>query len=323
MRILFADKYPELSVDKLKQKGQDCVLQPDLEADELDSVLGEYDVLVVRSTQVTKKAIEAGKSLKMIIRAGAGTNTIDKDAAAARGIYVCNVPGRNAASVAELAIGLLIAIDRNIPDNVYALRQGNWNKNRFSVAAGLKGRRMGVVGLGAVGLEVLERAHAFGLELYVIDRPNRWRETHDRLVRIGGIKRVTGLKELAERCEILSFHVPSVVGTKKMVDAELLARMPVGAIIINTSRGDIVDEEALIKAMDEKGIRAGLDVFCGEPSGGEAIFESILARHPNVYGTHHIGASTDQAQAAVARGVIEILDAFSQGNIKHCVNMDT
>jgi D-3-phosphoglycerate dehydrogenase len=323
MRILFADKYPELSVDKLKQKGQDCVLQPDLEADELDSVLGEYDVLVVRSTQVTKKAIEAGKSLKMIIRAGAGTNTIDKDAAAARGIYVCNVPGRNAASVAELAIGLLIAIDRNIPDNVFALRQGNWNKKRFSVAAGLKGRRMGVVGLGAVGLEVLERAHAFGLELYVIDRPNRWRETHDRLVRIGGIKRVTGLKELAERCEILSFHVPSVVGTKKMVDAELLARMPVGAIIINTSRGDIVDEEALIKAMDEKGIRAGLDVFCGEPSGGEAIFESILARHPNVYGTHHIGASTDQAQAAVARGVIEILDAFSEGNIKHCVNMDT
>ena len=123
MRILFADKYPELSVDKLKQKGHDCVLQPDLEADELDSVLGEYDVLVVRSTQVTKKAIEAGNSLKMIIRAGAGTNTIDKDAAAARGIYVCNVPGRNAASVAELTIGLLIAIDRNIPDNVFALRQ--------------------------------------------------------------------------------------------------------------------------------------------------------------------------------------------------------
>ncbi|MEC8869857.1 MAG: NAD(P)-dependent oxidoreductase, partial [Pseudomonadota bacterium] len=196
-------------------------------------------------------------------------------------------------------------------------------KKRFSVAAGLKGRRMGVVGLGAVGLEVLERAHAFGLELYVIDRPNRWRETHDRLVRIGGIKRVTGLRELAERCEILSFHVPSVAGTNKMVDAELLACMPAGAIVINTSRGDIVDEQALIKAMDEKGIRAGLDVFCGEPSSGEAAFESILARHPNVCGTHHIGASTDQAQAAVARGVIEILDAFSQGNIKHCVNMDT
>ena len=157
-------------------------IRDSLKADELDSVLAEYDVLVVRSTQVTKKAIEAGNLLKMIIRAGAGTNTIDKDAAAARGIYVCNVPGRNAAAVAELVIGLLIAIDRNIPDNVLALRQGNWNKKRYSVAAGLKGRRMGVVGLGAVGLEVLERAHAFGLELYVIDRPNRWRETHDRLV---------------------------------------------------------------------------------------------------------------------------------------------
>ena len=323
MRILFADKFPETAVAELKHKVHNCVLQPDLNIDELDSVLAEYDVLVVRSTQVTKKAIEAGKSLKMIIRAGTGTNTIDKDAAAARGIYVCNVPGRNAAAVAELAIGLLIAIDRNIPDNVKALRQGKWNKKRFSVAVGLKGRRMGVVGLGAIGLEVLERAHAFGLELYVIERPNRWRETHDRLVRIGGIKRVSGLKELAERCEILSFHVPSAVATKKMVDAELLARMPVGAIVINTSRGDIVDEEALIKAMDEKGIRAGLDVFRGEPSGDEVEFQSALARHPNVYGTHHIGASTDQAQAAVASGVVEILDAFSRGNIQHCVNMDT
>ena len=323
MKILFADKYPESAVDELKQIGQDCVLQPDLKADDLASVLAEYDVLVVRSTLVTKNAIEAGDSLKMIVRAGAGTNTIDKDAATARGIYVCNVPGRNAAAVAELAIGLLIAIDRNIPDNVLALRQGSWNKKRFSVATGLKGRRMGVVGLGAVGLEVLERARAFGLELYVIDRPNRWRETHDRLVRIGGIKRVTCLNELAERCEILSFHVPAVADTKKMVGAELLSRMPVGGIVINTSRGDIVDEEALIRAMDAKGIRAGLDVFCGEPSAGEAVFESILARHPNVYGTHHIGASTDQAQAAVARGVIEILEAFSQGNIKYCVNMDT
>ena len=92
MKILFADKYPESAVDELKQNGQDCVLQPDLKSDELDSVLPEYDVLVVRSTQVTKKAIESGNSLKMIIRAGAGTNTIDKDAAAARGIYVCNVP---------------------------------------------------------------------------------------------------------------------------------------------------------------------------------------------------------------------------------------
>ena len=123
MKILFADKYPESAIDELKQIGQDCVLQPDLKADELDRVLAEYDVLVVRSTQVTKKAIEAGNSLKMIIRAGAGTNTIDKDTAAARGIYVCNVPGRNAAAVAELTIGLLIAIDRNIPDNVIALRQ--------------------------------------------------------------------------------------------------------------------------------------------------------------------------------------------------------
>ncbi|MDP6391677.1 MAG: NAD(P)-dependent oxidoreductase [Arenicellales bacterium] len=321
MRIFFADKFPAFAIDLLREKGHSCEVCPELDGDALPDAVADAEILVVRSTRVSALAIAKGNLLRMVIRAGAGTNTIDKAAAAQKNIYVCNVPGRNAAAVAELVMGLIIAIDRNIPDNVAELRAGNWDKKRFSVARGLMGRRMGVVGLGAIGLAVLERAHAFGLALHVIDKPSRWQETHQRLMRLGGIKRVAGLEELVQRCEILSFHVPSLTETRGLIDASLLARMAPGTIIVNTSRGDIIDEPALIAAMDEKGIRAGLDVFNSEPAMGKCAFASALARHPNVYGTHHIGASTEQAQAAVAEGVIEIVDAFELGEVRHCVNM--
>ena len=321
MKILFADKFPASSIDLLQERGHSCRLCPELDGDSLPEAVADTEVLVVRSTRVTAQTIANGSLLKMIIRAGAGTNTIDKAEAAEKNLYVCNVPGRNAAAVAELVMGLIIAIDRSIPDNVTQLRAGNWDKARFSKARGLMGCRMGVMGLGSIGLAVLERANAFGMELYVIDKPSRWQETHQRLMRLGGIKRVAGLKELVQRCEILSFHVPSLPDTRDIINADLLARMAPGTIIINTSRGDIIDEAALIAAMDEKGIRAGLDVYDKEPATGKSEFSSALARHPNVYGTHHIGASTEQAQAAVAEGVIEVIDAFAAGEIRNCINM--
>ncbi len=322
MKILFADKFPASYLKQIQEMGHECTFSPDLTADGLPASIDDFEALVVRSTKVTADTINAAESLKLVIRAGAGTNTIDKQAAAGKGIYVCNVPGKNAIAVAELAFGLLIAIDRNIPDNVADLRDGEWNKKRYSDTVGLFGRSIGIVGLGATGMAVAERARAFGLKIYVIRRQNRSSETESRLAGLG-VQYVNDLNELVDNCDILSFHVPAADDTKGIIGRELLARLRPGAIIINTSRGDIVDEQALIEAMNEKGIRAGLDVYADEPGSGQAKFSSALAKHPNVYGTHHIGASTAQAQNAVAEGVVEIVEAFSDGRVLHCVNMKT
>jgi len=185
VKILLADKFPTSGLEALSEAGHECALKPDLNGDTLPGAVGTAEVLVVRSTPVTRATVDAAASLRLIIRAGAGTNTIDKQAAAEREIRVCNVPGRNAAAVAELVIGLLIAIDRNIPDNVIDLRAGRWNKKRYSVARGLYGRRLGVIGLGAIGLAVLERARGFGLELWVIEKSGRATEVQQRLREMG------------------------------------------------------------------------------------------------------------------------------------------
>ena len=320
MKILLADKCPTSGLEALSEAGHECALKPDLNGDTLPGAIGTVEVLVVRSTPVTRATVDAAASLRLIIRAGAGTNTIDKQAAAEREIRVCNVPGRNAAAVAELVIGLLIAIDRNIPDNVIDLRAGRWNKKRYSVARGLYGRRLGVIGLGAIGLAVLERARGFGLELWVIEKSGRTTEVQQQL-REMGVRTVPSIDALIDQSDILSFHLPAVPETRGMVNASFLEKLHPGTILINTSRGDLVDEQALIRVLDEKELRVGLDVYRDEPASNDGKFSSALACHPSIYGTHHIGASTIQAQSAVAEGVLEIIAAFSNGQILNCVNM--
>lgn len=321
MKILFADKFPQEHLNRLQELGHQCSYQPDLGADDLPDKVPGHDALVVRSTRVEAPAIAAADGLRIVIRAGAGTNTIDTDTAAARDVRVCNVPGRNALAVAELTMGLLLAIDRNIPDNVADLRAGRWNKKKYSVARGLYGRRIGIVGLGAIGLAVAERAAAFGMHVHVIAKSARPDAVAQRLAALGAVE-VGGLGELADRCDVVSFHVPASPDTRGLVDEQLLGRLAPGSIVLNTARGDVIDEAALVRAMDEKGIRAGLDVYMDEPAAAEGEFDSALARHPNVYGTHHIGASTAQAQNAVAEGVVEIIDAFEHGRVLHCVNLE-
>ena len=319
MKILFADKFPNTQLQQLQDQGHECDLQPDLDGDTLPQAVNDAEVLVVRSTKITSETIGAAASLRLIIRAGAGTNTIDKDAAADRGIPVCNIPGKNAVAVAELTMGLLIAIDRRIPENVIDLRAGRWNKKKYSVAQGLMGRHMGIIGLGAIGLAVAERARAFGIHVYVVDKPDRSAQTRETLANLG-LQTVPDLDAMLGTCDIISLHVPSAAGTKGMVDAEFLGKLQPGTILINASRGDVIDEAALLAAMNDKGIRAGLDVYADEPSAGEGAFSSTLASHPNTCGTHHIGASTDQAQKAVSDGVLDVIDAFAGGTVMNCVN---
>ncbi len=320
MRVLVADALDDDVLALMSERGHDCVVEPDLSSDDLPDRIAGFDALVVRSTKVTAACVDAGDRLMLVVRAGAGTNTIDTDAAAARGVFVANVPGRNAIAVAELTMGLLLAIDRRIPDNVTELRAGRWDKKSFSRGDGLYDASMAIVGLGDIGFAVAERAVPFGLRVHVLDRPGRDRRTEKRIDRLR-LTRVGTLEELVSSCDIVSVHVPANDDTRGMVDATFLDWLRPGAILLNTSRGDVVDEAALLTALDEKGLRAGLDVYADEPPKGRAEWESPLAQHPRVVGTHHIGASTAQAQRAVAAGVLEVLDGFAAGQSVNCVNL--
>jgi D-3-phosphoglycerate dehydrogenase / 2-oxoglutarate reductase len=321
VRILVADKLPEQTIHDLQAHGHECTMEPGLPADDLAGRIRGYDVLVVRSTKVRRVVFEAADRLVLVVRAGAGTNTIDTDAAAERGVFVSNVPGRNAAAVAELTMGLLLAVDRRIADNVADLRAGRWDKQTYGKAEGLMGSTMGIVGLGSIGFLVAERAAAFGIRVQSVAKKERSAAAAVRAEEIG-ITMCDSLEALAASSDIVSLHVPASPDTKHLVDRAFLARMKKGAILLNTSRGDVVDEDALLTALDEGRVRAGLDVFDEEPGSGQAEWDSALAKHPGVVATHHIGASTSQAQRAIAQGVTEIVDAFTTGEARHCVNLD-
>ncbi|MGB5707512.1 MAG: 3-phosphoglycerate dehydrogenase [Arenicellales bacterium] len=319
MNILIADSFPESHSAVLEQMGHTCTPSPALDTDSLPGEIADHDVLIVRSTKVNADTLDAGNKLKLVIRAGAGTNTIDKQHANEKGIRVCNVPGANAVAVAELAMGLIIAIDRHIASNVSDLKQQHWNKKKYSTARGLYGQKLGILGLGAIGMALAERARAFGMEVYGVTRPNRSEPARKRIAD-AGIKELKTFEQVAATCDIISLHLPATDDTRSMINREYLEQMKDGAILINTSRGELIDESALIEAMDNKGIRAGLDVYASEPASAQCEFDCVVGRHPNVVGTHHIGASTTQAQTAVADGVIEIVKAFENGEILNCVN---
>ena len=321
IRILFADSCHPRAVDKLRGRGFECIEKPQLGAAELAALLAEVDVdvLVVRSTMVTAEAIASSERLSLIVRAGAGFNNIDVVAASARGIYVCNTPGRNAVAVAELTMGLMIALDRRIADAASALRSGNWDKPRYSGARGLKSRSLGIVGLGRIGLAVAHRAAGFGMRLHAVRRPGTHPETLRRIEDLD-VTLHDSVLEMAATCDVLSLHLS---GTEQVIDAAVLAAMPPGAILLNTARAGLVDSEALVAAMDARGIRAGLDVFDDEPDGPTATFVSRLVSHPNVVATPHIGASTEQAQEAVASAIVKVVGAYAEGRVVNCVNLET
>ena len=320
MKILFADALPESYIDLLRQQGDECIVAPELGADDIPDVIKGIDVLVVRSTRVTAETIDRSDVLGLIVRSGAGTNTIDCQAAASSGIYVCNVPGTNSIAVAELTLGLLLALDRHIPAAATDLRNGTWNKDGYSKADGLMGKTFGIVGVGEIGLAVAERARSFGMTV-VAERKSDRRTDIEARIRSIGIRLVDDLDALLAESDIVSIHVPGSDQTVDLVDAGFLDRMKPNSILLNTSRGEVVDEEALVDAIESKGIRAGLDVFRHEPSSGTGEFASKLASHPSVVGTHHIGASTQQAQDATSARTIDVIEAYRAGDPMNCVNV--
>lgn len=319
MRILVADKLPEHFSRSMDAAGHESVTSADLTDATLPGAVSGFDVLVVRSTKVTAETLAAGDALRLVVRAGSGTNTIDLDEATRRGVLVANVPGRNALAVAELTMGLLLAVDRAIPDSTSELRAGRWDKKRFSAAGrGLHGRPLGIVGLGTIGLAVAERAAAFGMPLLAQAKGSRSPEATRRIEELG-IELVPDLVTLASRVDVLTVHVPLSAGTREIIGGDVLDALQPG-ILLNTSRAEVVDAEALLERLDGGQLSAGLDVFPDEPSSGTATWHSPLAAHPRVVATPHIGASTAQAQDAVVAGVVEIITAFGEGDHLNVVN---
>ncbi len=320
MKILFADAVDERRLERLRSEGHECVVEPTLTAESLPEAIGDAEALVVRSTKVTAETIAAASSLGLVVRAGAGTDNIDKAAAAGHGVYVCNVPGKNAIAVAELTLGLILTLDRNIADNVIDIRQGVWDKSRYTKAEGLAGKHLAIVGLGEIGLAVAERAKGFGLTVTAVRKDDRSASVLQRIRQIG-IRLVDDLPTLLAEADIVTVHVPKSEATTGLVDQSFLGQMRDGAFLINTSRGEVVDEEALLDALTNRGMKAGLDVYANEPGASQGTFDSKLAQHPSVAGTHHIGASTEQAQAAVADGTIEVIEHYAAGDVINCVNL--
>ncbi len=312
VKVLIADKFPERYIQELKDFELEVIYSPKLGENDLPEAAKEVDILVVRSTNVTSETIENSKNLNLIIRAGAGVNNINISAANKKGIYVANCPGMNSIAVAELAIGLMISLDRRIPDNVIDFRNGKWNKGEYSKAEGLYGKTLGIIGVGNIGKEVAKRALALGMNVYGKD-----------ISRIEGvaIKDFSEMDQLLPLCDIVSLHLPATPQTKGLFNKKLFGFMKPNSFLINTARADLIDQDAMIEAIKEKNIRVAMDVIKNEPEDKAAEIKSPLQSIPNIYITHHIGASTEQAQNAVASETIRIIKEFvSSGVIAHWVN---
>jgi len=322
MKVLVADKFEQSGIDGLKAAGCEVLYQPDLKDESLTAAIRETaaDVLVVRSTAVTAPMLESG-ALSLVVRAGAGYNTIDVAIASKRGIYVSNCPGKNAIAVAELAFALLLALDRRVPDNVAELRAGTWNKKEFSKARGLFGRTIGLLGYGNIGQEMAKRAHAFGMPIVVWSR--RFATGKERVEdQPVPMQLASSPQDVAARCDVLSVHLALSPDTRGLVNAAVLERLKPGACFINTARAEVVDHAALEKAIRERDLRVGLDVFAAEPATATGEFTDAIASLKNVYGTHHIGASTDQAQEAIAAETVRIIATYqSTGKVPNVVNL--
>jgi len=297
-RVLVSDPLSARALETLRAApGIQVDERRGLSETELLPLVAEIDAWIVRGgTKVTRRLIEASPRLRWVARAGAGLDNIDVAAAKERGIAVLNVPGANAVAVAELMFGLLLGLLRQIPAADASVRRGEWDKSPY-MGRELRGKTLGIVGLGKIGRAVAQRARGF--EMTCVG--------HDPLVPDAQVRAMDveplGLDALLARADILTLHVPLTPETKGMIGPTQIARMPRGAILVNAARGGLVDESALLAALETGALSgAALDVFAGEPPKG-----SPLLSHPRVVLTPHIGAATVEAQEAVGEEIVKLL----------------
>src|SRR5258708_2875911 len=323
MRLLIADKLHPRAIEELRTLPLEVVYEPELTRESLETKLQGVGVLVVRSTEVTAAAIEATKQLNLIVRAGASFNTIDVRAASKRGIYVANCPGKNASAVAELALGMIVALDRRIPDAVASLKAGKWERQEDGKAEGLIGKTLGIAGMGGIGREVAHRAKAPGVNVLAWSRslpPARATEL--------GVAWVPSIDELASKSHILSLHLALVDRTRHILNRPVPGLLPPRALLVNMARADLVDHEAMLEAVEKRGLRVALDVYPEEPRGTKQFAAPDMFRSfPSgglVYGTPHIAAATDQAQLAIAGETVRVIRSFLlEATVPNVVNVSS
>lgn len=308
MRILVAERIAREGLDRLAERHQ-VDERLGLDPASLREAVKPYDALVVRSqVQVDAAMLEAGRNLRVVGRAGTGLDNVDVDAAAGLGIAVVNAPGGNAVAAAELTLGLLLAVARHIPAADASTHAGEWARARFG-GIELRGKTIGIVGLGRIGLAVAARATAFGMRCLGTD-PSIAAEAAERR----GIDLVP-LRELLARADVVTLHVPLTRETTGLLDRAAIATLQHGAIVLNLSRGGVVDEAALADALREGRLGGvGIDVYEHEPPAGSPLLDA-----PNTVLTPHIAASTAEAQVAVALEVadriLEVLDGLPAGSV--------
>lgn len=297
-KVLVSDPITSRAIEMLRANGALSIeVRTGLSESQLLPLVPDIDAWIVRgATKVTRRLIEAAPKLRWVGRAGAGLDNIDVSAAKERGIEVLNVPGANAVAVAELVFGLLLALMRHLPDADASVRRGEWDKSKF-MGRELRGKALGIVGLGKIGSAVARRALAFEMACIGFDPL-----IPDAAVRAMGVEPLQ-LEALIARAEVLTLHVPITPETKGMIGPAQIARMPRGAILVNAARGGLVDEAALLAALDSGALSgAALDVLAEEPPHG-----SPLLAHPKVVRTPHIGAATVEAQEAVGEEIVKLL----------------
>lgn len=269
MKILIADTLAQRVVDTLIKQGHQVKMDPTITEDSLANEITDYNILIVRSKVVNAHAIENARALSLIIRAGAGVNTIDVNAASNHGVLVTNTPGQNNDAVAELAFGHIIACDRCIPQNTMHIKNGEWRKKLFLNSTGLRDRTLGLVGCGNISHSMIHIAKGFNMNVAVYSIPFSPEEAKSL-----GVQYCGTLEELAKIADVVSVHVPYMKETHHLINKQFFDAMKKKAIFINTSRGEIVDTVAMIEAIKEKGIKVGLDVYENEPAGSFGTFQN-------------------------------------------------
>ncbi len=303
-RVLVSDPLTARAIEMLRgAPGISVAERAGLSESDLLPLVTGIDAWIVRGgTKVTRRLIEAAPKLRWIGRAGAGLDNIDVAAAKELRIEVRNVPGANAVAVAELVFGLLLALLRQIPAADASVRRGEWDKGRFG-GRELRGKTLGIVGLGKIGGAVARRAAGFEMSCLGFDPL-----VPEAAARAMGAEPVS-LDELLSRSDIVTLHAPMTPETKGMIGATQIARMRTGAILVNAARGGLVDEGALLEALERGALSgAGLDVFAEEPPR-----DSPLRNHPRVVVTPHVGAATVEAQEAVGEEIVKLFLAWARG----------
>ncbi len=315
MKVLISDKLSPIAAQMLKEAGHEVDEIVDLTPQELREIIGKYDGLIVRSaTKVTADVIEAATKLKVIGRAGTGVDNIDLDAAAAHNIVVMNTPGANTNAVAELTIGHMLTLSRDLYNTSKSLKEEKWEKKKF-MGVEILSKTLGVLGYGRIGRSVAMKAKCLGMEVICYD-PYVGRNIVDQF----GIRLLADMELVLSQSDYISIHVPKKPETIHMLSTEQFKMMKKGVYLINCARGGIVDEQALLWALNE-GIVAGaaLDVFEKEPPE-----DFSLIKHPKVMCTPHLGAATWESQENVASQIAEqFIDMFSGQGIRNAVTKRT